>query len=106
MKKFPKPWYRPARGLWYVTLNGVQHNLGPDKDAAFAQYRQLLGQPGQVAVSRHRVASIVADAARSLDDRKRRNDEQGGFSTPARQVVEMRCLRQSRPNSVASLGEF
>lgn len=59
MKKFPKPWYRPSRGLWYVTLNGVQHNLGPDKDGAFAQYRQLLGQPGQVAVSRHTVASIV-----------------------------------------------
>lgn len=59
MKKFPKPWYRPSRGQWYVTLNGVQHNLGPDKDAAFAQYRQLLGQPGQVAVSRHTVASIV-----------------------------------------------
>ena len=59
MKKFPKPWYRPSRGLWYVTLNGVQHNLGPDKDAAFAQYRQLLGQPGQTAVSRHAVASII-----------------------------------------------
>ena len=59
MKKFPKPWYRPTRGLWYVTLNGVQHNLGPDKDAAFAQYRQLLGQPGQVVASRHTVASIV-----------------------------------------------
>ncbi len=59
MKKFPKPWFRPSRGQWYVTLNGVQHNLGPDKDAAFAQYRQLLGQPEQVAVSRHTVASIV-----------------------------------------------
>ena len=58
MKKFPKPWFRPSRGLWYVTLNGVQHNLGPDKDAAFAQYRQLLGQPGQVAVSRHTVSFI------------------------------------------------
>lgn len=59
MKKFPKPWYRPSRGLWYVTLNGVQHSLGLDKDTAFAQYRRLLGQSGQVAVSCHAVAPIV-----------------------------------------------
>ena len=41
MKKFPKPWYRPSCGLWYVTLDGVQHNLGPDKDAAFKQLNEL-----------------------------------------------------------------
>lgn len=45
MKKFPKPWYRAVRGVWYVTLNGVQHNLGPDKDRAFEKYKQLLNQP-------------------------------------------------------------
>lgn len=42
MKKFPKPWYRPSRGVWYVTLYGKQHNLGPDREAAFDQYRKLL----------------------------------------------------------------
>jgi hypothetical protein len=45
MKKFPKPWYRPSRGVWYVTLGGKQHNLGPDRDAAFEQYRKLLAAP-------------------------------------------------------------
>jgi hypothetical protein len=45
MKKFPKPWYRPSRGLWFVTFNGKQHNLGADKTAAFEQYKQLLIQP-------------------------------------------------------------
>lgn len=27
-RKFAKPWYRPARDCWYVTLQGKQHNLG------------------------------------------------------------------------------
>lgn len=30
--RFPKPWYRPSRGVWYVTVDGKQHNLGPDRD--------------------------------------------------------------------------
>ncbi len=45
MTKFPKPWYRPQRGLWYVTLNGKQHNLGPDRSKAFDQYAKLLASP-------------------------------------------------------------
>jgi len=49
MKKLPKLWYRPSRGQWYVTLNGFQHNWGPDKAAAFEQYRQLIGQSGSAS---------------------------------------------------------
>lgn len=30
--KYPKPWYRPARGVWYVTIDGKQFNLGPVAD--------------------------------------------------------------------------
>jgi integrase len=45
VKKFPKPWFRPGRGVWYVTLDGKQHNLGPDREAAFEQYKKLLVQP-------------------------------------------------------------
>jgi hypothetical protein len=45
MKKFPKPWYRPSRGVWYVTLNDKQHNLGPDREAAFKKYGELLANP-------------------------------------------------------------
>ncbi|HZZ82144.1 MAG TPA: hypothetical protein VFE62_26840 [Gemmataceae bacterium] len=44
MKKFPKPWYRPSRGLWYVTLDGMQHNLGTNREQAFEKYKQLLCQ--------------------------------------------------------------
>ena len=42
--KFPRPWYRPARGRWYVTLRGKQHNLGPDKGQAIETYKQLIGK--------------------------------------------------------------
>ena len=35
MTKFPKPFYRADRGLWYVQLDGKQIKLGPDRDNAF-----------------------------------------------------------------------
>lgn len=62
MTKFPKPWYRPLRGVWYVTLNGKQHNLGPDRDKAFEQYAKLLASPKQqqqVVASGSLVVAII-----------------------------------------------
>ena len=32
MAHFPKPFFRPARGLWYVWHDGRQVNLGPAKN--------------------------------------------------------------------------
>jgi hypothetical protein len=29
MPHFPKPFFRPSRGLWYIQIRGKQHNLGP-----------------------------------------------------------------------------
>ena len=57
--RFPKPWYRPARGLWYVTLAGRQHNLGPDRKAAFARYKELTAQPAERKVCSDSVVIIV-----------------------------------------------
>ena len=45
MKKFPKPWRRPSRGVWYVTLHGKQHNLGSDETEAFRKYHELMAKP-------------------------------------------------------------
>lgn len=42
MPHFPKPFFRPARGLWYVQVAGRQVNLGPDRDAAFKAYHDLM----------------------------------------------------------------
>jgi len=44
MPHFPKPFFRPARGLWYVQISGKQINLGADQDAAFKTYHGLMQQ--------------------------------------------------------------
>ncbi len=45
MAHFPKPWFRASRGLWFVQLHGKQHPLGPDKEAAFRRYHELMAAP-------------------------------------------------------------
>jgi hypothetical protein len=60
VKKFPKPWYRPTPGTWYVTLGGQQINLGPDEDQAFEQYKQLLARPVQHELPSDSLA-VIAD---------------------------------------------
>jgi integrase len=44
MAHYPKPFFRPARSLWYVQLDGKQINLGADKAAAFKAYHGLMQQ--------------------------------------------------------------
>lgn len=44
MAHYPKPFFRAPRGLWYVQIDGKQHNLGPEKDAAFNAYHVLMQQ--------------------------------------------------------------
>jgi integrase len=60
MKKFPKPWFRASRGVWYVTLNGEQHNLGPDQVKAFEKYKVLLNKPTSVRRVTAKSDTIVA----------------------------------------------
>ncbi len=36
MARFRKPFFRPARGTWYVWHEGKQVKLGTEKGAAFA----------------------------------------------------------------------
>lgn len=44
MSKFAEPWFRPSRGVWYVTLQGKQINLGPDRVKAYVEYARLLAE--------------------------------------------------------------
>ncbi|TWT78418.1 site-specific tyrosine recombinase XerC [Posidoniimonas polymericola] len=44
MARPPKPWYRKERRAWFVTLDGVQHNLGPDQALALSRFAKLLAQ--------------------------------------------------------------
>ena len=58
MARFPQPFFRAPRQLWYVQIGKKQHNLGPDKDAAFAEYHRLMSQP-QVAIDPTLVVKIL-----------------------------------------------
>jgi Phage integrase, N-terminal SAM-like domain len=44
MAHYPKPFFRAPRGVWYVQIDGKQHNLGPDKVEAFKTYHGLMQQ--------------------------------------------------------------
>lgn len=59
MKKFPKPWFRPGRGVWYVTLQGKQINLGPNRDLAFRRYHELMVKPANMRVSGNSLVAII-----------------------------------------------
>ena len=59
MARHPKPWFRKARGAWFVTLNGVQHNLGPDKKEAFDRFYDLMRQPQTRSVSSQSLAAVI-----------------------------------------------
>jgi integrase len=59
MKKFPKPWFRPSRKTWYVTLDGQQFNLGQDKQQAFERYKQLVSRPRPKAAASYSLAAII-----------------------------------------------
>ncbi len=59
MSHFPKPFFKKARGVWYVEINRKQVNLGPDKEEAFRQYHQLMGKPREQAVSPESLVAII-----------------------------------------------
>lgn len=59
MAHFPKPFFKKARGVWYVEINRKQVNLGPDKDEAFRQYHQLMGKPNEQHVSPESLIVII-----------------------------------------------
>lgn len=60
MKKFAKPWFRPSRNTWYVTLDGKQINLGRNQKQAFEQYKQLLARPRpKVLVASDSLVAII-----------------------------------------------
>jgi integrase len=59
MPHYPKPFFRKSRGLWYVQLDGKQHNLGADRDAAFAAYRDLMATPKQKPMRADSLALLI-----------------------------------------------
>ena len=59
MARRAKPWFRKARGAWFVTVEGVQHNLGAEKKEAFERFYQLMRQPQRRVVSSQALVAVV-----------------------------------------------
>jgi integrase len=67
MAHYPKPFFRPARGLWYVQIEGKQQNLGSDQVAAFKAYHALMQQRDEspkpaIPVFAKQLVVVVMDA--------------------------------------------
>lgn len=59
MARRPKPWFREARGAWFVNVGGVRHNLGPDKKAAFDRFYELMHQPQERKVDAQSLIALI-----------------------------------------------
>ena len=59
MPHFPKPFFKKARGVWYVEIERKQVNLGPDRDEAFRRYYQLMTQPRPTKVAADSVLGVI-----------------------------------------------
>ena len=59
MPHFPKPFYKKARSLWYIQIDGKQINLGPNEADAFQQYHKLMSQPLTSQVSPESLVMII-----------------------------------------------
>ena len=62
MARFRKPFFRPARGLWYVWHDGKQVNLGADKDAAFTTWHALRSAAPEPPAETRKLLVVVIDA--------------------------------------------
>lgn len=56
---YPKPFFRQSRQLWYVQIEGRQHNLGPDRIKAFETYHDLMRQPTAKKVDPRQVVALI-----------------------------------------------
>ena len=79
MPKFAKPWFRPQRGVWYVTLDGKQINLGANRAIAFQEYSRLIAEPRSREVRSGSLASVV-DAFLDWVQRQRSPDTYEWYS--------------------------
>jgi integrase len=59
MARFRKPFFRPARGLWYVWHGGKQINLGSEKVAAFTAFHDLKSKPELQPVTASEAANLI-----------------------------------------------
>jgi hypothetical protein len=62
MAHFPKPYFRSSRRHWYVQIDGHEHTLGADKDAAFKSYHALMQRRGMPQAQAQKLIVVLIDA--------------------------------------------
>jgi integrase len=55
----PEPFFRTARAAWFVQIGKVQHNLGPDQEAAWKEYYRLMAEVTPTAPDEITVVEVV-----------------------------------------------
>lgn len=81
MAHFPKPFFRPARSVWYVQIDGKQINLGSDRTDAFKQYYALMQERAECRStpviensSRQRLVVVIIDEFLDWSEKHRAAD--------------------------------
>ena len=59
MPHFPKPFFKKSRRSWYVEIDRKQIKLGPDREAAFCRYHELMAQPHERVVPSESLAALA-----------------------------------------------
>lgn len=59
MPKFPKPFYRTDRKLWYLQLGKKQIKLSAEREKAFERYHALMSRPVEVRTSAESLATVI-----------------------------------------------
>lgn len=104
MPRRPKPWFRKARRSWFVTIAGVQHNLGPDKSTAHERFHHLMRQPQSRKVAPGSLPAVV-DAFLDWVHRNRANGTYRWYQERLQEFVSRHAdfpLDQLKPLHVES----
>ena len=88
MPHFPKPFFRKPRQLWYVQLDGTQHNLGSDRDAAFAAYHDLMRKPREKRNIHSDSVAAIIDSFLDFTQKHRASDTFKWYQPRLQQFVE------------------
>lgn len=59
MARQAKPWFWKARRAWFVTVAGVRHRLGADKESALRAFRELIKRPVATHSAGDSLAAVI-----------------------------------------------
>ena len=88
MPHYPKPFFRKTRNVWCVQLDGKQHNLGPDREAAFSTYHALMGKPPEKRTIRSDSVALIIDAFLDYTQKHRAIDTYEWYQTRLQQFLD------------------